>query len=94
MRIAAILLAAAVLFVMLNSALFIAAEADHDCAGEHCRICFQLRVCHNALKTLSLAASAAALAVTLSYTLCCSVFACAAASPSNTLVSLKVKLTD
>ena len=44
-RIIAILLAATVLFVMLYSALFIAAEADHDCVGENCPICYQINVC-------------------------------------------------
>ena len=93
-RIAALLLAVTVLLVMLYSALFIAAEADHDCVGENCPICYQINVCQNALKNLSLAVCAVAFAAAFTYTLCRSISACAAVIPNYTLVSLKVKLTD
>ena len=93
-RIAALLLAVTVLLVMLYSALFIAAEADHDCVGENCPICYQINVCQNALKNLSLAVCAVAFAAAFTYTLCRSISACADFTPSYTLVSLKVKLTD
>ena len=93
-RIAALLLAATVLLVMLYSALFIAAEADHDCVGENCPICYQINVCQNALKNLSLAVCAVAFAAAFTYTLCRSISACADVIPSYTLISLKVKLTD
>ena len=93
-RIAALVLAVIVLFVMLYSALFIAAEADHDCVGENCPICYQINVCQNALKNLSLAVSAAAFAAAFTYTLCRSISACSDFATSCTLVSLKVKLTD
>lgn len=66
-RIAALLLAVTVLLVMLYSALFIAAEADHDCVGENCPICYQINVCQNALKNLSLAVCAAVFAAALPY---------------------------
>ncbi|CDB29303.1 putative uncharacterized protein [Firmicutes bacterium CAG:137] len=93
-RIAALLLAVTVLLVMLYSALFIAAEADHDCVGENCPICYQINVCQNALKNLSLAVCAVAFAAAFTYALCRSISACADVIPSYTLVSLKVKLTD
>ena len=93
-RIIAILLAVMVLFVMLYSALFIVSHAEHDCVGENCPICYQISVCQNALKNLSLAVSAVAFAAAFTYTLCRSISACAAVIPSYTLVSLKVKLTD
>ena len=93
-RIAALLLAVTVLLVMLYSALFIAAEADHDCVGENCPICYQISVCQNALKNFSLAVCAVAFAAAFTYTLCRSISACAAVIPNYTLVSLKVKLTD
>ena len=44
-RIISLVVAAAVLFVMLYSALYIAAEANHDCVGENCPICYQINVC-------------------------------------------------
>ena len=93
-RVLAALLAVAVLFVMLYSALFIAVHADHDCDGEDCPICYQINVCQNTLKNLSFAVSVAVLAAAFTYTLCRSISACADVIPSYTLVSLKVKLTE
>ena len=54
-RIAALLLAVTILVIMLYSAVFVAAEADHDCVGEGCPICYQIDACQNTLKSLSLA---------------------------------------
>ena len=93
-RIISLVVAAAVFFVMLCSALFIAAEADHECVGENCPICYQINVCRNTLKNLSLAVCAAAFAAALSYTLCRGVSVCTDYAQSYTLVSLKVKLSD
>ena len=93
-RIAAILLAVTLLFVILCSAAFIAEEANHDCAGENCPICDQISVCQNILKTFSLAVCAVALAAAFIYTLRKHIFACTDMVPSYTLVSLKVKLTN
>ena len=93
-RIIAMFLAVMVLFVMLYSALFIVAHAEHDCVGENCPICYQISVCENTLKNLSLAVCAVAFAAAFTYTLCRSISACADVTPSYTLVSLKVKLTD
>ena len=93
-RIISLVVAIAVFFVMLYSALYIAAEANHDCVGENCPICYQISVCENTLKNLSLAVCAVAFAAAFTYTLCRSISACADVTPSYTLVSLKVKLTD
>ena len=93
-RIIAILLAVTVFFVMLYSALFIAVEADHDCVGEDCPICYQIDVCKNVLKNLSLAVAAAAFAAAFTYTLCRGISVCTDCVQSYTLVSLKVKLSD
>ena len=93
-RIIPLIVAVAVFFVMLYSALYIAAEANHDCVGENCPICYQISVCENTLKNLSLAVCAVAFAAAFTYTLCRSISACATAIPSYTLVSLKVKLTN
>ena len=93
-RIISLVVAVAVIFVMLYSALYIAAESNHDCVGENCPICYQISVCENTLKNLSLAVCAVAFAAAFTYTLCRSISACADVTPSYTLVSLKVKLTD
>ena len=93
-RITAIVLCVLFIFSILFSVSFILREADHDCVGENCPICYQISVCENTLKNISLAVCAMAFAVALIYTLCGSVSACAGILPSYTLVSLKVKLTD
>ena len=93
-RIIFLVVAVAAFFVMLYSALYIAAEANHDCVGENCPICYQISVCENALKNLSSAVCAVAFAAAVTYTLCRSISACAEVTPSDTLVLLKVKLTD
>ena len=41
-RIAAALIAAAMLLVLLGAALFLIEEAGHDCIGEGCPICLQM----------------------------------------------------
>ena len=93
-RIAAAFLAVTILLVLFFSAAFMAAEADHACGGENGPICAQIAVCQNILKTFSLAVCIAAFPAVFSYTLCRGSFACADAIPRNTLVSLKVKLTN
>ena len=69
-RIAALLLAVTILVIMLYSAFFVAAEADHDCVGEGCPICYQVDACQNTLKSLSLAVCVTAVAVAFTYILC------------------------
>ncbi len=93
-RIISLVIAAAVFFAMLYSALYIAAEANHDCVGENCPICYQINICKNTLKNLSLAVCAVAFAAAFTHALCRSVSSGADVTQSYTLVSLKVKLTD
>lgn len=69
-RIAALLFAVTILVIMLYSAFFVAVEADHDCVGEGCPICYQVDACQNTLKSLSLAVCVTAVAVAFTYTLC------------------------
>ena len=88
-RIAALLLAVTILVIMLYSAFFVAAEADHDCP-----ICYQVDACQNTLKSLSLAVCATAVAVAFTYTLCRCISLCMDYAQRDTLVSLKVKLSN
>ena len=55
-RIFRTLLCMAVLFAVAFSAIYIVAESDHDCTGEHCAICHQIELCKNLLRSLTLAA--------------------------------------
>ncbi len=82
-------------FLLLFSAVFIALEADHDCCGEDCAVCAQIRLCEDLIRDLLTAAAPAAAAA------CCLsalrfVFAaadCFSFHP-RTLIALKVKLSD
>lgn len=51
----AVAFAAFVLFAVMASALVIAHEADHDCAGDDCPVCAAIAICQNTLKTLGYA---------------------------------------
>ena len=93
-RCLALVMAAAILFVMLTSAFFIAAEADHDCIGDDCEICCQINVCRAVLKGLALIAIAAVFAAAACAALCAVFAACREQTRNFTLVSLKVKLSD
>ena len=89
-----VLLAAAVLFVMLSSVLFIAIEADHDCVGDGCPICAQIVVCENSLQSVGQAVAFMSLAPIIG-SFMISLPALAKKQAYNTsLVSLKVKLSD
>ncbi len=61
-RALALLPAAALVFIMLFSVLYITRNADHDCAQEKCSVCQQLEVCENTLHAAALAAAVAAIA--------------------------------
>lgn len=93
-RILAMLMAVAIFAVMLSSALFLVEEADHDCIGDGCQICFQMNVCRGILKSLSLAIHAAVAAFAVVYILCGNFWPCEESTGHVTLVTLKVKLSD
>lgn len=64
-RTLAILLA----LVLLCAFFFVAAEAEHDCAGENCAVCALLNTCLRVLR-LSFLCAAALLAVELTVMIC------------------------
>ena len=100
------LLTIAVAFVMLTSVAYLAKESHHDCVGDNCAICHQINACQHFLKDLKLALSlaeekdlgfggaAAAAVLSLAWFLLACVRTYAVRTPSLTLVSLKVKLSD
>lgn len=93
-RIAAALIAAAMLLVLLGAALFLIEEAGHDCIGEGCPVCFQMGVCRSALKGLYWALCGLSLAAAVRCALCRDFSGCGESRPSFTLVTLKVKLSN
>lgn len=50
--------AALLVFALFFSVFFVAAEADHDCGGEHCTICHQIQSVQKLLEQLSAAHTA------------------------------------
>jgi len=93
LRIPALLLCFAVICVMLFSCAFIAAEAEHDCAGEHCEICLDLHICKELLKGLLCAPAVAAVVWAIAGAVRI-VANHAAARRAVTLVSLNVQLLN
>lgn len=84
----------AVCLLVLFSAVFITAEADHDCIGEDCRICAVITICKNTLKMQSAVAADAVVSAALAFA---SIAVCVCiyrSDDKNSLVSLKVKLSN
>lgn len=94
LRVSAAVLAALAAVVLLASSLFIVSHAEHDCAGRDCSVCEQMRVCAQALKTLSTAAAVTALCAVRGVS-ARAVSACAVpARAPSTPISLRVKLSN
>lgn len=93
-RLVAIILALTVFFVMLSSVCFIVAQADHDCVGEDCPICYQISTSENTLKNLGNVAVIVAFAALLTYSVVNLSAYAEKHSINTTLVSLKIKLSD
>ena len=88
------LLAVVLAVAMLSSAVYLALASDHDCAGENCAVCRQIRACENLLKTLGLAGAATAVTAAFTYALCRAILPRAEMNGTLTLVALKVKLSN
>ncbi len=90
----ALVLIAALLLVMVFSALFIAENAGHDCAQENCPICQQMEACENALNSIALAAAVAAIVLLLPLRGGEVLSVGPESRAAQTPVSLKVKLSN
>ena len=93
-RYIALWLCVTVLFVMLFASSYSAHEADHHCIGEGCEICAQIENSRQHLETLYAGISVVALALALSYILNIFFFCFAKDISQNSLVALKVKLSN
>ena len=80
--------------VMILSVSFIALNAHHDCSGEDCRICAQIRACEDLLRDLLPAAAGLLAAWIVRYPGIASSSETAAFSRPYTLITLRVKLSD
>lgn len=93
-RVLALILALTVVFAVLFSTIFIAVKSHHDCDGEHCEVCYQIEVCENTLKTLSDAILLVSVVAVLTYCFVAWLQAMTIGKRIETLVTLKVKLSN
>ncbi len=93
-RIMAILLFSAVLFVIVFSAFFVAVQAEHNCVGEDCLICAQIDICQNTVKLMGFSAVLVILLLCLNYAEALFSGGKKASVNSDSLVDLKVKLSN
>ncbi|MCR5332257.1 MAG: hypothetical protein K6E62_13900 [Lachnospiraceae bacterium] len=93
-RIASGIMGSMMLFIVLFSSLFIAAEADHDCVGDDCPICVCIQQCENTLHGIC-DGTVALSSVVFSFIFILFVVAIpVAAVISNSPVSRKVRLNN
>ena len=90
----AILMAAAMLFVLLASTAFVVSHADHDCDGTCCLTCQQIRLCTQHMKTVAAAAATILLLAMVLRRPGALPLLPAPAMARRTLVAQKVKLTN
>lgn len=93
-RIAALMLCVLLCFTMLFSVMFVAAESSHDCTGERCHVCVELRACLSLIKSVSLTASALIVFLFAGYFIQLVFRRAVLDTAGLTLVSLKVKLSN
>ena len=80
-------------FVMLLSAFFIVTEANHDCSGEDCHICMEMKACLTRLRSLISSLFPIAIVLGIYVGLSQAKQLLHFFLTSHTLVFLKVKLT-
>lgn len=90
----AAVLALLLALVMLFSAVYIALEADHDCCGEDCFVCAQLRACEELLRNLLLTAALLSAAGCFCALICIIAHTDLRFAHPHTLTALKVKLSN
>mgnify|MGYP007002441203 FL=1 len=93
-RILIALLTMTFIFGTLFSVLYIAIESHHDCIGEDCPICQCIIVCENILKKLSTALFVMSVSAAFVFASKISIIKNLKLIPIQTLVSLKVKLSN
>ncbi len=94
LRITAGIMGLMMLFIVLFSAFYVAAEAGHDCSGEECPICSCIQYCENTLCGIGggTTAQISFIIPVLFILLIAGIFT--AAVPQESLVSRKVRLNN
>lgn len=87
------IVAVLVVFVMLFCIAFIVIEANHDCEGEDCPICYEISVCEHVIKS-TWQAGVLAIIVLIFILFIDSIVVCTQNTNNISLVTLKVKLSN
>lgn len=83
-----------ILFALLSSALFIAAEADHNCTDMHCSVCAHILVCQTILQQLVFWTSVPSMLTALCWLLLQKARLYERYPNHGTLITCKVKLSN
>ena len=93
-KITAVIISVLMAAVVLFSVFYIAAEADHECEGEHCQICECIEICAGILQRFGFGAVHSAVAAACCFALISVIFCCETVRSENTPVTLKVRLNN
>ncbi len=88
------ILIVSMLAVFVFSSLFIAAEADHDCCGEGCHICYAIQQCESILRAFASISLSSVFELVLSSVLIISMVPAVLSIVRNTPVLSKVRLNN
>ncbi len=82
--------------VLSLSNLFVVTHAEHDCTGNGCEICYEIKGCIAAVQHMAeaLGAGATYLLCICSFLLCTALFCAEEGCPTKTLVALKIRLDN
>ena len=80
--------------LVLFSFIYVVAEADHDCEGEHCHICECIEICAELLQKFGFKASAGTQFAALALFVLMAAIIPAGTHTESTPVSLKVQLNN
>lgn len=93
-RVLCILICSAIVLTVVFCAAFIGAFAVHDCHGENCVICFEIKVCVSMLRLTAALVSAALIAFILNLITHLKSGFSSEQACSVSLITLKVKLSS
>jgi hypothetical protein len=93
-KIAAVIISLLMIALVLFSFIYVVAEADHDCEGEHCQVCECIEICAGILQRFGFKASSSVqLGVAALIPLLAAVIL-SGTHTETTPVSLKVRLNN
>ena len=93
-RVTAGIIALIMLVVVLFSAFYISAEADHDCSGENCPICACIQQCENTLNQVGGGAVGQTVIILPAIILLAAFFSSSRIFCQDTLITGKVRLNN